>query len=92
MNEPEYCHTFGSAECTMLRSPPVLTSLHRLRLQGVEALSPSKRQYTLTDPALCTADKRFGRADLGSEAIKTYMAAHTCGPLCSKAGCQGTRV
>lgn len=43
--------------------------------------------YSLTDPALATATKAYGKTDLGEEALAKFRAAHTCGDLCARVGC-----
>ena len=74
----------------LLRLPP---SPPPLPHQGVvQALPVGRLHYQLTDAALCTADWRYGKSDLGPEAISAFMAAHTCGLLCRQAGCSGVRL
>ena len=54
-------------------------------MQGIQA----HQRFTLTDPALCTADQRYGKSDLGQDAISAFLAAHTCCAECIACGCAG---
>lgn len=38
----------------------------------------------LTDPQLHSRTKKYGRADLGLEGIKSFFESHQCGPTCEK--------
>ncbi len=38
--------------------------------------------YKLTDPALASPAKLFGKADFGLAAIEKFMSEHTCCSLC----------
>ena len=59
-------------------------------LQGILKSVGGRPHYTLTDPAVCSADQRFGKADLGPEAIRNFKQRHTCGGACVRAGCRST--
>lgn len=50
-------------------------------LQGVHA---EDGIYMLTDPAICSKEKRFGPADLGKEGIRNFFAYHKCNKYCEK--------
>ena len=60
--------------CKDTRSGPLAV----LDTQGVK----NKDEYKLTDPALASPSKIFGRADFGSAAVEKFMKEHTCCSLC----------
>ena len=49
-------------------------------LQGV----CDESAYTITDPAVLSANASFGPTDGGAEQIKQFFAHHKCGAFCSK--------
>jgi hypothetical protein len=51
-------------------------------LQGLLLSAGDKRQYLLTDPALCSVAQQYGASDFGEPAMKAFLSSHTCGPLC----------
>jgi hypothetical protein len=48
-----------------------------------------RASFTLTDPAICTLDGRYGQTDFGPDAIKNFLSKHSCGALCSEVSCAG---
>ncbi|GAB4815214.1 hypothetical protein N2152v2_002260 [Parachlorella kessleri] len=63
-----------------------------LDVQGLVKTDPGGgKSYTLTDPALCSSDKKHGPTDLGKPALDTFFGCHTCGPGCNALGCQRLR-
>lgn len=56
--------------------------------QGIQ-VGGSFEAFILTDPAVCTADQRYGKSDLGAAAISAFLEAHVCGSVCTDCGCSG---
>mmetsp|Transcript_9043 Transcript_9043/g.16600 ORF Transcript_9043/g.16600 Transcript_9043/m.16600 type:complete len:264 (+) Transcript_9043:55-846(+) len=42
--------------------------------------------YLLTDPAICSFERKFGITDLGKQGIKNWFAHHVCNELCETHG------
>lgn len=49
-----------------------------LDAQGIQQPLGSSWLYMLTDPAMCSGDRRYGASDLGAAAIQSFLSSHSC--------------
>eukprot|EP00418_Pyrodinium_bahamense_P039294 CAMPEP_0179202808 /NCGR_PEP_ID=MMETSP0796-20121207/101045_1 /TAXON_ID=73915 /ORGANISM="Pyrodinium bahamense, Strain pbaha01" /LENGTH=423 /DNA_ID=CAMNT_0020907579 /DNA_START=165 /DNA_END=1436 /DNA_ORIENTATION=- len=61
-------------------------------LQGYQGKPPgpkylgSRYYYLFTDPAIMSADKRYGVTDLGMQGVENWFSVHECNAICKALG------
>lgn len=51
-------------------------------LQGILDCEGRQPTFRLTDPAICSKDRRYGRTDIGLKGIRGFCRTHTCTAVC----------
>lgn len=51
-------------------------------LQGILDCEGKQPTFRLTDPAICSKDRRYGRTDIGLKGIRGFCRTHTCTAVC----------
>eukprot|EP00887_Chlorella_sp_A99_P003878 scaffold11.g3878.t1 len=65
--------------CGACCAKPIVTrAAHPCTVQGIQQPLGSSWLYMLTDPAMCSGDRRYGASDLGAAAIQSFLSSHSC--------------
>lgn len=51
-------------------------------LQGILDNEGIRPTFCLTDPAICSKDRRYGKTDIGLNGIRNWCRTHRCSPVC----------
>eukprot|EP00984_Skeletonema_dohrnii_P012994 scaffold5340_cov85-Skeletonema_dohrnii-CCMP3373.AAC.2 len=51
-------------------------------LQGILDSEGIRPTFRLTDPAICSKERRYGKTDIGLQGIRNWCRTHRCSPIC----------
>ena len=51
-------------------------------LQGILDNEGVRPKFRLTDPAICSKERRYGKTDIGLSGIRNWCRTHRCSPVC----------